>query len=164
MTTTSLRRLGTILPVISVIFGLIVLLIDPLPIQTLRNNLFDQYQRWHPRDYTDVPVRIIDVDETSLTKHGQWPWPRTRIAELIERLNAAQVATIGFDIIFSEPDRTSPQAMADLWPLEIPLRNALKTLSDHDEILADSLNKSDVVLGFIVERGPTSETRTKKNQ
>ena len=162
MTTISLRRLGTILPVISVIFGLIILLIDPLPIQTLRNNLFDQYQRWHPRDYTDVPVRIIDVDETSLTKLGQWPWPRTRIAELIERLNAAQVATIGFDIIFSEPDRTSPQAMADLWPLETPLRNALKTLSDHDKILADSLNKSDVVLGFIVERGPMSSNPNKE--
>ncbi len=154
MTIISLRRLGIILPVISVTFGLIILLIDPLPIQTLRNNLFDQYQRWYPRDYTDVPVRIIDIDETSLIKLGQWPWPRTRISELIERLNSAHVATIGFDIIFSEPDRTSPQAMADLWSLEVPLRNALKTLSDHDEILANSLNKSDAVLGFIVERGP----------
>ena len=106
-----------------------------------------RYQRWHPREYTDVPVRIIDIDETSLIKLGQWPWPRTRISKLIEKLNSAHVATIGFDIIFSEPDRTSPQAMADLWSLEVPLRNALKTLSDHDEILANSLNKSDAVLG-----------------
>ena len=162
MTITSLRRLGIALPVISIIFGLIILLIDPLPIQALRNNLFDQYQRWHPRDYTDVPVRIIDIDETSLIKLGQWPWPRTRISELIEKLNAAQVATIGFDIIFSEPDRTSPQVIADLWPLKTPLRNVLKTLPNHDEILADSLNKSDVVLGFIVERVPMGSNSNKE--
>lgn len=153
MTINSLRRLGTILPVISVFFGLFILLLDPLPIQALRNNLFDQYQRWHPRDYINVPVRIIDIDEASLSKLGQWPWPRTRIADLIEKLNKAQVATIGFDIIFSEPDRTSPQKMASMWPLEISTRNILNSLPDHDEIFADSLRKADVVLGFVVERG-----------
>ena len=162
MTIISLRLLRAILPVISVVFGLVLLLIDPLPLQTLRNNLFDQYQRWHPRDYIEVPVRIIDIDETSLAQLGQWPWPRTRIADLIEKLSAARVAAIGFDIVFAEPDRTSPQAMADLWPLEAPLRDALRTLPNHDEILANSLNKADVVLGFIVERNSMSEKPNKE--
>ena len=163
MTTISLRRLGIILPVISVVLGLILLLIDPLPLQTLRNNLFDQYQRWHPRDYTKVPVRIIDIDEESLAHLGQWPWPRTRIAELVEKLTAAKVAAIGFDIVFAEPDRTYPQAMADLWSLKVPLRNALKNLPNHDEMLANNLNKVDVVLGFIVERSSMSNKQNEKN-
>lgn len=163
MTIISLRRLGVILPFISVVLGLILLLIDPLPLQTLRNNVFDQYQRWHPRDYTEVPVRIIDIDEESLVHLGQWPWPRTRIAELVEKLTAAKVAAIGFDIVFAEPDRTSPQAMAELWSLKVPLRNALKDLPDHDEMLANSLNSADVVLGFIVERNSMSNKLDEKN-
>lgn len=153
MTIISLRRLGIFLPVISVVLGLTLLLVDPLPLQTLRNNLFDQYQRWYPREYTEVPIRIIDIDEKSLAHLGQWPWPRTRIAELVEKLTAAKVAAIGFDIVFAESDRTSPQAITKLWPLEASLRNTLNNLPDHDEILANSLNKADVVLGIIVERG-----------
>jgi adenylate cyclase len=153
MTIISLRRLGILLPILSVILGLAFLLIDPVPLQILRNHLFDQYQRWHQRDYIDAPVRIIVIDEDSLTRIGQWPWPRTRIAELVEKLKAANVAAIGFDIIFAEPDRTSPQAMATLWSLKDPLRDELKNLPDHDNVLANSINGAGVVLGFVVQRG-----------
>jgi CHASE2 domain-containing sensor protein len=55
-----LKRPGLILPIFSVAFGLTLLLFDPLPLQSLRNNLFEQYQRWHPRDYAKVMVRIDD--------------------------------------------------------------------------------------------------------
>ncbi len=108
-------------------------------------------------------MRIIDIDEESLAHLGQWPWPRTRITELIEKLTAANVAAIGFDIVFAEPDRTSPQAMAELWSLKVPLRNALKDLPDHDEMLANSLNRADVVLGFLVERNSMSNKLNEKN-
>jgi adenylate cyclase len=148
-----IKRFGILLPIISVILGLPLLLTDPLPLQALRNNLFDQYQRWYPRDYTDVPMRIIDIDEESLARLGQWPWPRTRIAELVEKLHAAGVAAIGFDVVFAEADRTSPQAMAALWSLKGPLRTAVETLPDHDQLLAQSLNGAGAVLGFIVQRG-----------
>ena len=119
----------------------------------LRNNLFDQYQRWHPRSYVEVPVRIIDIDDASLERLGQWPWPRQRLAELVDRLQAAGAAAIGFDVMFAEPDRTSPRAAAELWRLDGALRQQVLALPDHDRMLADSLRRADVVLGFSLERG-----------
>lgn len=152
MTNDALKRLGILLPIISVAVGLVLLLLDPLPMQTLRNNLFDQYQRWHPRDYVDVPVRIVDIDEETLARLGQWPWPRTRLAELVRILHGAGVAAIGFDVVLAEADRTSPRAMATLWALHGPLRSALENLPDHDEVLAESLRGAGVVLGFVAQR------------
>ena len=119
---------------------------DPIPLQNLRLAQFDQLQRWYPRDYSTVPVRIVDIDEASLTAYGQWPWPRTRIAELVERLHADGAAVIALDILLSEPDRTSPQAMAQVW--QSPLATAwLQQLPDPDETLARSLRGKPVVLG-----------------
>lgn len=100
-------RPSRFLPLVAVGCGLALLLADPLPLQALRNALFDQYQRWHPRAYQPVPVRIVDIDEASLERLGQWPWPRTRLAELVDQLNAAGAAAIGFDVIFAE--KTGPR-------------------------------------------------------
>ena len=146
-------RWALLLPFIPLICGLMLLIMDGRAQQALRNNLFDQYQRWHPRDYVAAPVRIIDIDDESLARLGQWPWPRTRMAELVDRLTAAQVAAIGFDVMFAEPDRTSPKAAADLWQLDGRLRQEVASLPDHDALFAESLKKADVVLGFAVERG-----------
>lgn len=120
----------------------------------LRNALFDQYQRWHPRPYAEVPVRVIDIDEESLARLGQWPWPRQRIAELVDRLQTAGSAAIAFDVLFAEADRTAPQAVAELWRLDGALRRQVLALPDHDQQLAWSLNGADVILGFALVRGP----------
>jgi len=160
MTANTLTRLGVLLPLLSIALGLALLVTDPLPIQGLRNQLFDQYQRWYPRPYVDVPVRIIDIDEESVARLGQWPWPRTRIAELVTKLNAAGVAAIGFDVVFAEPDRTSPRAMTNLWALKEPLRSELEGLPDHDTILAKSLVGAGVVLGFAEENRTELKTAT----
>lgn len=155
----SLKHLNLLWPVLCVVLGLTLLLIEPLPLQALRNSLFDQYQRWHPRHYSDVPVRIIDIDEASLARLGQWPWPRTRIAELVGKLRASGVAAIGFDVVFAEADRTSPNAMAQQWPLNQATRKTLESLPDHDQVLAQSLSGADVVLGFVVQSGVASTTQ-----
>ncbi|HSG24024.1 MAG TPA: adenylate/guanylate cyclase domain-containing protein [Azonexus sp.] len=155
----TLKRLGVLLPIISVLLGLGLLILDPLPMQTLRNNVFDQYQRWHPRDYVDVPVRIVDIDEETLARLGQWPWPRTRLAELVQRLKASGVAAIGFDVLLAEADRTSPKFMADLWQLGGATRKALDALPDHDLVLAESLAEAGVALGFVLQRGPADSGR-----
>lgn len=149
---------GMLAPFLAVFFGVTLFLFEPLPLQVLRNTVFDQYQRWHPRPYQSVPVRIIDIDEESLKRSGQWPWPRTRVAELIEKLQKAGASAICMDIIFAEPDRTSPKAMAKTWNLPDDLRQHLERIPDHDETLARTLRKGLVVLGFALHHQGSTQT------
>ena len=147
-----------LLPLLLVLLGFGLHLAEPLPIQVLRNGLFDQFQRWSPREYRPAPVRIVDIDDDSLARLGQWPWPRTRIAELIDQLRAGEVAAIGFDVVFAEPDRTSPKAVLDLWRIDAGTRQALATLPDHDATLAETIaQQPDVVLGFAAQRGAAAQ-------
>jgi adenylate cyclase len=72
----------------AVIFGALALRIwDPSPVARLRSLVFDTYQQIQPRKFDpNLPVRIVDIDEESLRKIGQWPWPRTVLAELVQKL------------------------------------------------------------------------------
>ena len=79
----------------------------------LENLVFDQYQRWKPRPYDfDQPVRIVDIDDKSIHLIGRWPWPRQTMASLVEALAKANVAAVGFDVLFSEKDRPSEDLKA----------------------------------------------------
>ena len=121
---------------------------DPIPLQLLRLKVFDTYQLIKPREAIKRPVVIVDIDNASLEAHGQWPWPRTLVAELIERITAGAAVAIGLDVVFAEPDRTSPRLIAEALPeLSGPIRDAIRNLRDHDEIFADTLLSSRVVLG-----------------
>jgi adenylate cyclase len=151
----AIKRLPILLPLVSIAVGLILLIIDPLPLQALRNNVFDQYQRWYPRPMAEAPVRIVDIDEESLARLGQWPWPRTRLAELVARLKASDTAAIAFDMLLAEADRTSPQAMARLWNLPDGSRKLVDAMPDHDAVLASSFAEAGVVLGFVLQNPET---------
>src|SRR5437016_7490466 len=70
----------------------------------------DLYQRTAPRSASDLPLRIIAIDERSLEQIGQWPWPRGIVAQLVDKVRDAGASLIVFDILFAEPDRTSPQS------------------------------------------------------
>src|SRR5579871_170083 len=59
---------------------------DPAPIEEIRVRTFDTFQHFDPRKKTARPVTIVDIDEKSLAKFGQWPWPRTNIADMIINL------------------------------------------------------------------------------
>src|SRR3974390_619084 len=83
-------------------------ILDPAPVQELRVRTFDSFQLIDPRVKTARPVTIVDIDEKSLQKLGQWPWPRTNIADMIINLTNLGAAAIGFDVVFSEPDRLNP--------------------------------------------------------
>lgn len=147
-----IRHLNVLAPLLAVALMTAVLLADPPLVRTLRHALWDQYQRLQPRVYQDTAVRIVDIDEDSLAKLGQWPWPRYRIAELVARLQARQAAAIGFDIVFAEPDRTSPAAVSADWPVPPGVRKLLSGLPDNDTVLARQLSQGGVVLGFSLER------------
>jgi adenylate cyclase len=121
---------------------------DPLPIQELRVRVFDLFQVLQPREATERPVVIIDIDEQSLKSVGQWPWPRTRIADLISRLTQMGALVIAFDIVFAEPDRMSPSVAADEFrDLDDATRTKLRALPSNDAVFADALKNSRVVVG-----------------
>lgn len=119
---------------------------DPQPVRDLREATFDQFQKWSPRPYEDMPVKVIDIDEASLKAFGQWPWPRDRIALLVQRLADAGAAAIAFDILFSEPDRLSPRSVAGQVRGVSPA--LIESLPDNDEVLAEAVAGRPVVLGF----------------
>src|SRR5688572_8531320 len=89
---------------------------DPPALQELRARAFDGFQALRPRPFADAPVRIVAIDDESLRRLGQWPWPRVLVARLVEKLQDAGAAVIAFDVIFAEPDRTSPARLLPLLP------------------------------------------------
>lgn len=121
---------------------------DPSVIQEIRLKAFDNYQKLRPRDYQELPVVIVDIDETSLARYGQWPWPRTRLAMLTDRLTEAGAVAIAFDIVFPEPDRTSPDLLADsMEHIDEATRAVLGALPNNDVLFAESIRKSRVIVG-----------------
>ena len=122
---------------------------DFAPIEELRVRTFDSFQRIDPRVKTARPVTIVDIDEKSLaSKLGQWPWPRTRMADLITNLTRLGALVIAFDVVFSEPDRLNPDVAADTFrDLDEETRAKLHALPSNDQIFADAMRRSRVVLG-----------------
>jgi len=122
---------------------------DFAPIEELRVRTFDSFQRIDPRVKTARPVVIVDIDEKSLaSKLGQWPWPRTRMADLITNLTRLGARVIAFDVVFSEPDRLNPDVAADTFrDLDEETRAKLHALPSNDQIFADAMRSSRVVLG-----------------
>ena len=118
-----------------------------------QNRIFDQFQIIQPRVYEPAAVKIIDLDDESLTRIGQWPWPRTDVAKMIAYLANAGAAVIAFDIVFAEPDRTSPSQILPVWSEftpDIEQRFEGAELYDHDAILADIIAQTSVVTGFVL--------------
>jgi adenylate cyclase len=123
---------------------------DPAPIEELRVRTFDNFQVIEPRPKTIRPVTIVDIDEKSLSnpRLGQWPWPRTRIAEIVTDLTRLGAVVIAFDAVFAEPDRLNPAIAADTFPdLDEATRDRLRALPSNDQVLADASRNSRVVLG-----------------
>jgi len=154
-----LQRLSTLVPYLILALLVAARIYDPVPIQQARWLVFDTYQNLKPRPYDpSLPVKIVDVDDESLARLGQWPWPRIVLADLVEKLTDYKVAAIAFDIVFAEPDRSSPDQILSMWPqtLEvIALRESVAILPPHDEVFADSLAQARAVTGFVAKHeGP----------
>ncbi len=136
---------------------------DPPPLEELRLRTFDTYQKLAPRPLmASSPAVILDIDEQSLSSFGQWPWPRTLIADLVTRLTKLGAAAIAFDIIFAEPDRVSPNLMAGSLPnLDDETREKLLRLPSNDQILADAMRQSRVVVGQSLVHIPDPQTQAR---
>lgn len=118
---------------------------------------FDQYQLAKPRKIDpSVPVAVVDIDVRSLQQLGQWPWPRTELAELTRRLAELDALSIAYDVVFAEPDRTSPARVIQSWLKYDPNAAAIgeRTLQDHDAAFADVIARTPTVLGVILNNDP----------
>ena len=127
-------------------------IVDPEPVARLRLSVFDSFNRMAPRAADpSFPVRIIAIDEAGLASVGQWPWPRTRLAEIVSKLAAAGVASITFDMVLAEADRLSPDELARSLATDLqrgPLLEELKELPANDAVLAKAIARAPVVLGI----------------
>ena len=151
------RWLHIFVPLVILLGAAVLRYYEPAIIDQARLAVFDTYQRLQPRVFDPgLPVRIVDLDDESLARLGQWPWPRTILARLVDRLRQSGVAAIAFDIVFAEPDRTSPARILPLWP-STPALEALRAeaaeMLDHDRIFATAIAQMNVVVGFAMIEG-----------
>ena len=126
---------------------------------------FDTYNKLKPRPASDR-VAIIDLDEESIKQLGQWPWPRNVMAEMVSSLKDLGANVIAFDVVFAEPDRTSPARIAQTLPQSdayLSARTMLEGLPDNDAIFAMAIeNAGNVITGFT--RARPEETLRKPYQ
>ena len=160
-------RFGYLLIVFVVLAAALVLrIIDPAPVAQLRQLVFDSYQRLEPRVMDPrLPVRIIDIDETTLARYGQWPWPRTRLATLVRQLAAKGAVVIGIDIVFPGPDQLSPSELVKMLPDDAASRELaerLRKLPASDKAFADAIASTPVVLGFDASARPGAGAPARK--
>src|SRR5262245_33994625 len=100
-----------------------------------------------PREVSRYPVVIVDIDDASLATLGRWPWPRTRLARLIEATHRAGALAVGLDIIMSDADSLSPAALlVDRQDVSPTLQNTLAELPSNDIILAQTLRRIPTVI------------------
>ncbi|MEW6219509.1 MAG: adenylate/guanylate cyclase domain-containing protein [Thermodesulfobacteriota bacterium] len=124
---------------------------DPIFLQDFRERGFDLLLRRLPGKPAGTPIIIVDIDSKSLAGLGQWPWPRTVLAETLRIIASGGPKAVGLDIVFAEPDRTSPREVAaSLAGVATPDTLAeIQALPDHDQALAGALLASPTVLGFV---------------
>jgi len=130
--------------ILLLVAGVALFYIEDTPLATLHSAQFDRYQRQMPRDRQAEPAIVVEIDSQSLAEYGQWPWSRDRVTELIERILAGQPLALGLDILFTDRDHYSPEALIQNFP-DLPLE-LLNTLPNPDQHLAEALAAGPTVL------------------
>jgi adenylate cyclase len=105
-------------------------------------------------------VVIVDIDRAALARLGPWPWPRARLARVIEMIADAKPAALGVDILLAGPDRFSRAALLDMiprGPARTELASELRRLPDGDGALAEAFIKTRTALGFVLDDGPAGQ-------
>ena len=133
------------------LFFLIVLkTINPSFIKSISYLSFDLYQKIFPLDKQDSKVVIINIDEKSLSKFGQFPWNRSIFAKIIENVNRSNPKVIGFDIFFTEKDKQTPEEIIKAYNiLSSDVINYLTNIQSHDERFRQQLDVSNSVLAVL---------------
>jgi len=137
-------------------------LVKPTLSDFLHYRFYDLLLSANRGESSSVPV-IVDIDEKSLKKYGQWPWPRYRIATLLDKLRNLGALSIGLDMLFAEEDRASihsiKKEVSRDFGVNLDFRGVPHSLRDNDQRLAKALLGGSVVLGyqFLFDEGSDSE-------
>jgi adenylate cyclase len=106
-------------------------------------------------------IVIVDLDDASLQRVGHWPWPRARLAQMVQELTQRQrVAALAFDIVFPEADQgawPALQSWLDQHPDQARDLAALQTAMDQDLPLAQALRGQPAVLGYYLTADPQGQ-------
>ena len=128
------------------VFLIIIKFINPPIIQKISFLNYDFYQKVFNRGEVK-DVAIVDIDEKSIAKIGQFPWRRDIYSKILKNLNQHNPKAIAFDIVFSEEDKQNPKDLLiqlqketnELINVEVPNTN---------QIFIDSLAQSKVIVKF----------------
>ncbi len=151
----------------NIFFILLILLIsikviNPPFIKSISNLSFDLYQKVFTLEKKDTNVVIIDIDEDSLGKFGQFPWSRSVFAKILDQLNTSNPKAIGFDIFFTEKDKQSPEEIIKSYNLIPSDIVDLQKLKGHDEIFAEKLKESKSIIAVLGSNVPSHSNYDRK--
>ena len=134
--------------IMAILFGL-MRIADPEIVQVLRLKYFDVLQKKYPRS-TDGQTYsvIVDIDEKSLREIGQWPWPRTVLADLFDKSRSAGMLVMGLDVLFAEKDRTSPELISrDIKKRNPEVSELLSKLPSNEYLAMEAMKKFPTIIG-----------------
>ena len=152
--------------IVSALIGGAILLryTDPFFVRALRLIAFDNFQRLDPAPYDpNLPIRVVDIDEKSLSMLGQWPWSRTTVRDLLLELTSKGAAAIAFDVLFAEPDRTSLEEIVKRLPpaQAAAITSAAAGQPSNDELFAAALKETPSVLSIALGSGASTDVKEK---
>ena len=146
--TTSILLFGFVLSAVVIL----AYLVHPAFINTINNKTTDAVMALSPSKLATSSVEIVDLDEKSLAKYGQWPWPRFRLANLLQKVRDLGATSVSLDILLPEPDRTSPSNWQSTIGHElgyhIDISKVPANARDHDRYLAETLALGPFILGY----------------
>ena len=136
---------------LAAVCALVYLLAPPFMV-LLNNKLMDAIVTCRTTDASAAGVVIVDIDEMTLDHYGQWPWPRYRLARLLDAIAKKGAAAIALDIVMAEPDRTSlkalQQAIQEEYGHQLDTHSLPATALDNDAVMAEALSRGPFVLGY----------------
>ena len=143
-------------------FLITIKIANPSFVKSISFISFDLYQKIFPLEKNETEVIIIDIDEKSLGKFGQFPWSRSVFAKIIENVNETNPKAIGFDIFFTEKDKQSPDEFLKAYNLIPTDVNEIQNIKGHDEIFREQLEKTKSVTAVLGSNVPSHSNYDRK--
>ncbi len=139
--------------VVMAVLTAVLVMLSPKPFRQLDRMSYDYMLRGLGDKAPNTSVLVLDVDEASLARYGQWPWPRHLVARLLGVVRDGEPDSVGIDILFAESDRTSlgkvREELKSSFGVELDLKNLPKEIVDNDWALSQTLLRDSFYLGVM---------------